>query len=262
MRDPVEELAQQGANLWVNISASPYFMGKRGFRLEMLRSLARQYRMPVIFANQVGGNDSLVFDGSSVALDHQGNIKAQARSFEEDLVTFYADSERDDIHPQIEGEHESAFAALVLGTRDYVRKCARIGPHRAERRHDSSLAAAIAVEALGKENVLGVAMPGPYSSPGSLSDARALAENLGIRFQCCRSEPIFDPYLETLRPVFSGNSLRRDRGKHPGAHPRNHLLMACPTNSHSLVLSTGNKSELSVGYCTPMATADGRRPVR
>ena len=195
LRDPVEELARQSANLLVNISASPYFLGKRPFRVEMLRAFATRYRMPAIFVNQVGGNDSLIFDGSSVALDREGNIRAQAKSFAEDLVCFDTDTEQGEIHPQIEGEDQLAFTALVLGTRDYVRKCgfrsALIGLSGGI---DSSLTAAIAVEALGKENVLGVAMPGPYSSPGSIADARALAGNLGIRFEVLPIGGIFGGY--------------------------------------------------------------------
>ncbi len=249
-RDPVEELAQQGANMLVNVSASPYFLGKPAFRLEMLRAFAQRYRMPVIFVNQVGGNDSLVFDGSSVALDRDGNIRAQARSFEEDLVCFDTETERGELHPQTEGEDEAALQALILGTRDYVQKCgfrsALIGLSGGI---DSSLTAAIAVEALGKENVLGVAMPGPYSSPGSLSDAQALAANLGIRFEVLPIGEIFRSYLETLRPVFAG--MPADVAEENiQARVRGNLLMALSNKFRSLVLSTGNKSELAVGYCT------------
>ena len=249
-RDPVEGLTQQGANLLVNVSASPYFIGKRAFRVEMLRAFAVRYRMPVLFVNQVGGNDSLVFDGSSVALDREGNVRAQAHSFEEDLVYFDTETERGEIHPQIEDEDEAVLGALVLGTRDYVQKC---GFHSAliglSGGIDSSLTAAIAVEALGKDNVLGVAMPGLYSSPGSLADARALASNLGIRFEILPITDIFQSYLETLRPVFAG--LPADVAEeNVQARIRGNLLMALSNKFRSLVLSTGNKSELAVGYCT------------
>ena len=250
LRDPVEELVRQSANLLVNISASPYCLGKRPFRVEMLRAFATRYRMPAIFVNQVGGNDSLIFDGSSVALDREGNIRAQAKSFAEDLVCFDTDTEQGEIHTQIEGEDQLAYTALVLGTRDYVRKCgfrsALIGLSGGI---DSSLTAAIAVEALGKENVLGVAMPGPYSSPGSIADARTLAGNLGIRFEVLPIGGIFGGYNETLREVFSG--LTRDvTEENIQARIRGNLLMALSNKFGSLVLSTGNKSELAVGYCT------------
>ena len=249
-RDPVEELVRQGANFLVNISASPYFLGKRAFRIEMLRAFAQRYRMPVLFVNQVGGNDSLVFDGSSVALDRDGNIRAQARSFEEDLVCFDTETEHGEIHPQIEGEDEAAYHALVLGTRDYVQKCgfraALIGLSGGI---DSSLTAAIAAEALGKDNVLGVAMPGPYSSPGSLSDARALADRLGIRFEVLPITEVYQSYLETLRPVFAGRPADVAE-ENIQARIRGNLLMAMSNKLGALVLSTGNKSELAVGYCT------------
>ena len=249
-RDPVEDLAQQGANILVSISASPYFIGKRAFRVEMLRAFAERYHMPVIFVNQVGGNDSLVFDGSSVALDREGNIRAQARSFDEDLVYFDTASEHGDVHPQVEEEEEAVFRALVVGTRDYVRKCGfqtvLIGLSGGI---DSSLTAAIAAEALGKDNVVGVAMPGLYSSPGSLEDARVLAVNLGIRFEVLPITEIFRSYLEALRPPFTG--LPADvTEENIQARIRGNLLMALSNKFRSLVLSTGNKSELSVGYCT------------
>jgi NAD+ synthase/NAD+ synthase (glutamine-hydrolysing) len=249
-RDPVEELVRQDANILVNISASPYFLGKPAFRMEMLRAFAQRYRMPVIFVNQVGGNDSLVFDGSSVALDRDGNVRAQARSFEEDLVTFDIETAHGDIHPQIDSEDERTYAALVLGTRDYVRKCGfssvLIGLSGGI---DSSLTAAIAVDALGKENVLGVAMPGPYSSPGSLSDAKELADNLGIRFEVLPIGNVFEAYREALRDAFRG--LPADvTEENIQARVRGNLLMALSNKFGSLVLSTGNKSELSVGYCT------------
>src|SRR3990172_5921569 len=175
-RDPVDELAQQGAQILINIAASPYSIGKRRFRADLLRAVAVRYRMPVIFVNQVGGNDSLVFDGSSAVFAPDGHILAQASSFAEDLIYFDTNNFQGDIHPQIEDPEEAVLEALVLGTRDYVRKCGfqsvLIGLSGGI---DSALTAAIAVEALGPENVLGVAMPGPYSSPSSLEDAGALA---------------------------------------------------------------------------------------
>src|SRR5579872_3483153 len=172
--DPVEALVHAGGNFLLNISASPFWLGKREFRRDMLATIARSYKVPVAMVNQVGGNDSLVFDGSSLVLNPAGEIIAQGKSFEEDLVYFDSDQLTGEMHPQIEGEEASAYAALVLGTRDYVRKCGFtqviVGLSGGI---DSALTAAIAVDALGSENVIGVGMPGPYSSQGSIDDARA-----------------------------------------------------------------------------------------
>lgn len=248
--DPVESLIQAGGNFVLNISASPFWAGKRELRRDILATIARDDRVPVAFVNQVGGNDSLVFDGSSMVFDREGNIVAQGKSFEEDLIFFDSDSLAGDMHEQIDGEEGSVYAALVLGTRDYVRKCGFkhviIGLSGGI---DSALTAAIAVEALGRDNVTGVGMPGPYSSEGSISDARELAANLGVRFELLSISPIFDQYKNVLADAFAGcpedvteeNIQSRIRGG---------LLMALSNKFGALVLSTGNKSELGVGYCT------------
>jgi NAD+ synthase/NAD+ synthase (glutamine-hydrolysing) len=162
--DPVEALIQSGGNFLLNISASPFWIGKREVRRNMLVAIARNYKVPVVMVNQVGGNDSLVFDGSSLVLGGDGSVIAQAKSFEEDIVYFDSDPLTGEIHGQVEGEEASVYAALVLGTRDYVRKC---GFRRVivglSGGIDSALTATIAAEALGAENVIGVGMPGPYS---------------------------------------------------------------------------------------------------
>ena len=248
--DPVDELLRAGANIVLNISASPFHIGKRELRRNMLETVARDNRVPVVFVNQVGGNDSLVFDGSSFVLAPDGRTVAQARSFEEDLVLFNTDVLHGDIHPQIDGEEASAYAALVLGTRDYVTKCgfrkAIIGLSGGI---DSALTAAIAVDALGAENVTGVAMPSVYSSEHSISDARELACNLGIRFEVVPIGEIFDKYRSTLAPVFS--NLPEDvTEENIQSRIRGNILMAMSNKFGSLVLTTGNKSELGVGYCT------------
>jgi NAD+ synthase/NAD+ synthase (glutamine-hydrolysing) len=182
--DPVEALIHAGGNFVLNISASPFWIGKREFRCEMLASIARQHQVPVVLVNQVGGNDSLVFDGSSIVLNREGEVIAQGKSFEEDLICFDSSTLTGEMHHQIEGDDASAYAALVLGTRDYIRKC---GFQRAiiglSGGIDSALTAVIAADAVGPENVIGVGMPGPYSSQGSIDDARTLAHNLGIRFE-------------------------------------------------------------------------------
>jgi NAD+ synthase/NAD+ synthase (glutamine-hydrolysing) len=248
--DPVEALMQAGGNLVLNISASPFWVGKREIRRNMLASIARQYRVPVVLVNQVGGNDSLLFDGSSLVLDATGTVVAQAKSFEEDLIFFNPEAMQGDVHEQIEGEEASVYAALVLGTRDYVRKCGFrqviIGLSGGI---DSALTAAIAVDAVGKENVIGVGMPGPYSSTGSVEDARKLATNLGIRFELlCITQP-FESFRTVLAKPFSG--MKEDTTEENiQARIRGTLLMALSNKFGALVLSTGNKSELGVGYCT------------
>jgi NAD+ synthase (glutamine-hydrolysing) len=248
--DPVEALIQAGGNFVLNISASPFWAGKREFRREMLSTIARNDKVPVAFVNQVGGNDSLVFDGSSLVFDREGNVIAQGKSFEEDLVFFDSDSLTGDMHAQLAGEEASIYAALVLGTRDYILKCgfrqAIIGLSGGI---DSALTAAIAVDAIGRENVIGVGMPGPYSSEGSINDARVLAANLGIRFEILCISEIFKAFKKSLSGVFEKypedvteeNIQSRIRGS---------LLMALSNKFGALVLSTGNKSELGVGYCT------------
>jgi len=254
-RDPVEELVQKGADILLTISASPYVIGKRRFRVQMLRAFAIRYRMPVIFVNLVGGNDSLVFDGSSLVFNAEGEVCAQAASFEEDLVLFDTRTGRGDIHVQVTGPDVAALHSVVLGTRDYVRKCGfRSVVVGLSGGIDSSLTAAIAVEALGKENVLGVGMPGPYSSKGSIDDARALADNLRIRFLIVPITSIFEKYLEALRPAFLDQPVNATSvnvtEENIQARIRGNVLMALSNKFGSLVLSTGNKSELAVGYCT------------
>jgi len=248
--DPVEALIKSGGNFVLNISASPFWLGKREFRREMLSSIARSHGVPVAMVNQVGGNDSLVFDGSSLVLSPDGSVIAQGKSFEEDIVYFDSDRLSGEVHHQIEGEEASGYAALVLGTRDYVRKCGFnkviVGLSGGI---DSALTAVIAADAMGPDNVLGVGMPGPYSSQGSVDDARALARNLGIRFELLPIDDVFQSYRKTLQGIFSGcpedvteeNIQSRTRGT---------LLMALSNKIGAIVLSTGNKSELGVGYCT------------
>ncbi|HYA96118.1 MAG TPA: NAD+ synthase [Terriglobales bacterium] len=248
--DPVEMLMGAGGNFLINISASPFHIGKREFRTRMLAAIAREYKAPLVMVNQVGGNDQLVFDGSSLALAPDGRVVAQAQSFEEDLVFFDTETLTGDLHPQIEGAEASAFAALVLGTRDYVRKC---GFERViiglSGGIDSALTACIAVDALGAQNVTGVGMPGPYSSPGSIEDARALAANLGIRFETLPIGKVFEDFRQTLKAAFARRP-EDETEENLQARIRGTLLMALSNKFGALVLSTGNKSELAVGYCT------------
>jgi len=248
--DPVESLIHSGGNFVLNISASPFWIGKREFRSDMLASIARQHKVPVALVNQVGGNDSLVFDGSSLVLNREGKVIAQGKSFEEDLIYFDSQSLTGEMHEQSPGDEASAYAALVLGTRDYIRKCgfgkAIVGLSGGI---DSALTAAIAADAVGAENVIGVGMPGPYSSPGSIEDARILAANLGIRFELISINPAYEAYRQMLQPVFAG--LKEDvTEENLQSRARGMLLMALSNKFGAIVLSTGNKSELGVGYCT------------
>jgi NAD+ synthase/NAD+ synthase (glutamine-hydrolysing) len=249
-RDPVEELVAQGSNLLVNISASPFSAGKRTLRREMVQALARRHKVPVVMVNQVGGNDSLIFDGSSAGVDATGRVCAQAASFAEDLVLFDTASGQGEIHAQPAQGVEEIYEALLLGTRDYVRKCGFgqvvVGLSGGI---DSSVVASLAVAALGAENVLGVAMPGPYSSSESLLDAESLARNLGLRLLTVGISDVFHAYRTALAEAF------RDKAQdvteeNLQARIRGNLLMALSNKFGALVLSTGNKSELAVGYCT------------
>jgi NAD+ synthase (glutamine-hydrolysing) len=249
-RDPITEIIAQGTTLLLNISASPYTINKRALRFEMLRSIAVNHRRPIVYVNQVGGDDSLIFDGGSMALTAEGKVAAQALAFEEDLVIFDSSTNSGEIHEQPHEEIAYAFRALVTGTRDYVRKCnfrkAVIGLSGGI---DSAVVACIAVEALGAENVLGVSMPGPYSSEGSKCDAKRLAENLGIQFLTIPITDVFAAYEKTLAAPFAG--LPRDvTEENIQARIRGNYLMALSNKFGHMVLSTGNKSELAVGYCT------------
>jgi NAD+ synthase/NAD+ synthase (glutamine-hydrolysing) len=248
--DPVDALIRAGGNFVLNISASPFWIGKRQLRRDMLASIARQHKVPVVMVNQVGGNDSLVFDGSSLVLNSEGNVIAQGRSFEEDVITFDSKTLTGEMHEQVASDEASVYHALVLGTRDYIRKCgfqkAIIGLSGGI---DSALTAAIAADAVGAENVIGVGMPGPYSSPGSIDDARTLAKNLGIRFELLSINQAYEAYRETLREVFRG--YKEDvTEENLQSRARGMILMALSNKFGAIVLSTGNKSELGVGYCT------------
>jgi len=219
-------------------------------RREIFAAQALHHRLPVVYVNQVGGNDQLVFDGSSFAMDREARVIASAASFAEDLVFVDTETSQGDLHENLPDENEAAYDALVLGTRDYIRKC---GFSRVllglSGGIDSSLTAVIAADAVGPENVVGVAMPGPYSSEGSVADARALAQNLGIRFEMISISGIYGRFLESLRPLFRG-APEDVTEENLQARLRGVTLMALSNKWGALVLTTGNKSELAVGYCT------------
>jgi NAD+ synthase/NAD+ synthase (glutamine-hydrolysing) len=249
-RDPVDELANNGAELLISINASPYHMGKRTQRRDIFAATARRHKLPLVYVNQVGGNDQLVFDGSSFAMDAEGNVIGSACSFGEDIVIVDTVAKTGDTHENLREECEAVYEALVLGTRDYIQKCGfrrvLIGLSGGI---DSSLTAAIAVDAVGRENVMGVGMPGPFSSDHSIRDARDLAANLGIRFELVSISPVYDQFITTLSPLFAGT--RTDvTEENLQSRLRGVTLMALSNKWGALVLTTGNKSELAVGYCT------------
>ncbi|HEY1912875.1 MAG TPA: NAD+ synthase [Vicinamibacterales bacterium] len=248
--DPVEELINAGATAVVNLSASPFSAGKHVRREEMISSLARKHHVAVAYVNQFGGNDDVVFDGRSCAFNADGAPIARGRSFGPDVVICDLTTAGSIAPPSDVGIESEIWRALVLGTFDYVRKCGFatvvLGLSGGI---DSALTAAIAVEALGANNVLGVLMPSPYSSKGSIEDARELAGNLGIETLTLPIEPAMRAMQRTLRDAFAG----RPSGvaeENIQARIRGNLLMALSNQRGAMLLTTGNKSELSVGYCT------------
>lgn len=260
--DPVADLAQAGVDLVLNLSASPFYLGKQQLREAMLSHSARRHQQPLIYLNQVGGNDELIFDGRSLAFNRRGERVGRGRAFSPDLMLLNFDPMQQDllpgaIAPQPETEAAETWAALVLGVRDYARKC---GFNRAviglSGGIDSSLVAAIATAALGPAQVLGVLMPSPYSSDHSLRDALQLAENLGISTQILKIGPLMQAYDQTLGAVFAGT----DPGiaeENLQARIRGNLLMAISNKFGHLLISTGNKSEMAVGYCTLYGDMNG-----
>ncbi|MBD3348074.1 MAG: NAD+ synthase, partial [Candidatus Eisenbacteria bacterium] len=249
MRDPVAQLAERGATLFVNISASPFCVGKDRLRYELFSGHASRHGAPFVVVNQVGGNDELVFDGRSAAVAPDGSLLAYCPSFEEDVRVIDTASDAGDAFAA-QDETDSIRQALVTGLRDYVRKCgfskAAVGLSGGI---DSAVVAALAVEALGHANVMGVTMPSPYSSPGSIEDSRKLAMNLGIGFAVIPISDVYQSYLDELDPYLGGGEVGVTE-ENIQARIRGNILMALSNESGYLLLSTGNKSELAVGYCT------------
>jgi len=251
--DPVALVVKAGADLVINISASPFYVGTREFRWNMFGSMARKYGVPLMFANQVGGNDSIIFDGISTVFDKNGNVVSRACDFDEDLIVFDSEapeSSKGELHLISNSDTESILKALVMGTRDYVTKCGFskvvVGLSGGI---DSAVTACIAVKALGRENVSVVFMPSQYTSKENFEDTEELAKNLGIVLTRVPIDGIFKEFLRFLSPSFKKNE--------PGiteqniqARIRGTILMGLSNKHGSLVLSTGNKSELAVGYCT------------
>lgn len=248
--DPVQELAREQPDLVLNLSASPFHIAKLSMRQALLREVSLRTHAPALYCNLVGGNDELVFDGCSMALDAAGNLFHLGLPFEEDFFVYDTEQPSLQSPPKPTGETEYIYRALVLGTRDYVRKCGfekvLIGLSGGI---DSSLVAAIAAEALGPENVMGVTMPSPFSSKGSVGDSRKLAKALGIEFKEIPITPLYGEALKSLEKSFKGKP-QDAAEENIQARLRGLMLMALSNKLHRLVLSTGNKSELAVGYCT------------
>lgn len=261
--NPIEELAQLGVDLIINLSASPYTVGKQKLREAMLHHAAISYRKPVLYVNQVGGNDDLVFDGNSVAFNSAGEVVSRAKGFETDFVVLELEelvaTQGDREIGKLEDweTNKEIFNALVLGVKDYARKCGFtkviLGLSGGI---DSALVAAIASEALGAKNVLGVLMPSPYSSDHSISDAEDLVDNLGITSQKIEIEAAMKAYDTILDPMFAGTEFGIAE-ENIQSRIRGNLLMAIANKFNYLLLSTGNKSEMAVGYCTLYGDMNG-----
>jgi NAD+ synthase/NAD+ synthase (glutamine-hydrolysing) len=256
-RDPVETLVAEGAEAILNLSASPFYVSKQTLREDMLGHMTRRHKRPLVMVNQVGGNDDLIFDGESCAFDADGRLFARTRAFQQDLIVVDLASATGTITDHDFTPEAEIWNALVLGVRDYARKThfqrALLGLSGGI---DSSLTAAIAAEALGAENVLGVLMPSSYSSRGSIDDSLELARNLGIRTLTLPISGIMQMYETVLHDPFAGRP-KDVTEENIQSRIRGNLLMALSNKFCSLLLTTGNKSELSVGYCTLYGDMNG-----
>jgi NAD+ synthetase len=248
-RDPIEPLVSEKCDVLINVAASPWQLDKQSFRLEMFQTLVRNHQVPLIYCNAVGGNDELVFDGTSLALDKHANLLTQCASFEEDFQI--VDLNKNKAVPFVEAaDEEKVYHALVIGIRDYLHKCGfRSAVLGLSGGIDSAVTAVLAVAALGKGNVRGIAMPSQYSSQGSLDDAEELARNLEIQYDVIPIKSAVDTLTDSLSSVFSGTQ-EDTTEENIQARLRGVLLMGLSNKFGSLLLTTGNKSELAVGYCT------------
>ena len=248
-RNPVQSLIEQGSDLLLNISASPFNLGKKQKRYELFREIATEFDVPLVYVNQVGGNDELMFDGASIVMDRLGNTTWCGRSFEEEIAVVTVGGEVCDSVFAM-SEEEQIAGALTLGLRDYLRKCGfRDVVIGLSGGIDSAVTAALAVDALGAAHVTGFGMPSDFSSQGSIDDARALAENLGIRFELVPIAGIYSSYRSVFDTLF-GDTTFDLTDENVQARIRGNLLMAWSNKTGAMVLATGNKSELAVGYCT------------
>ncbi len=247
--DPVEALARKGATLFINISASPFSVGKPELRYRIIRRHAARYGVPFLYVNQVGANDELIFDGCSLCVDGRGDVTAAFPSFREHVQTVDTSAAGAPEPYQAQEKIESVHDALVLGIRDYMRKC---GFSKAvvalSGGIDSAVTCCLAAEAIGPDNIIGVSMPSPYSSQGSVDDAKALADSLGVRLELIPISGILEAYLKALRPSLGARQGVTEENIQ--ARIRGNIVMAFSNRFGYLVLTTGNKSELAVGYCT------------
>lgn len=255
--DPVSELAALDINVLLNLSSSPFTLNKRAVRQKILKTLSAEYRIPVLYCNQTGGNDDLLFDGSSMVVDARGRLVLVGKEFEPDLLVWDSEKDYPEWNEQLPSEEESILKGLVMGTRDYVTKCgfrsALVGLSGGI---DSSLVAVVAQRALGPENVTAVSMPSPFTSRMSREDARTLVANLKLRFMEIPITEIYDSCNRALADAFRG--LSQDiTEENIQARIRGTLLMALSNKFKALLLSTGNKSEIATGYCTLYGDMNG-----
>ncbi|MCX5903927.1 MAG: NAD+ synthase [Proteobacteria bacterium] len=248
--DPLEILAEKGATLFINLSASPFYVGKEKLRHTLITSHAARHHAPFVFVNLVGGNDELIFDGRSMVIGNTGKLAAILPSFEEKVLIIDTENAASAVPYVPEESIETVSKGLILGIRDYLRKCgfskALLGLSGGI---DSAVTACLAAAAIGSENILGVTMPSVYSSTGSVEDSRILAHNLGINFKVIPISQVYAAYLDTLHEHFAGKQPDVTE-ENIQARIRGNLLMALSNKFGYLLLSTGNKSELAVGYCT------------
>jgi NAD+ synthase (glutamine-hydrolysing) len=249
--DPLEILANKGATLFINISASPFYIGKEEIRFHIIQNHAIKHQIPFIFVNQVGGNDELIFDGRSICVDKNGKPMEVFPFFHEHIQTIDTKLSRKSVNYHLQNKIESVYEALILGLKDYIKKCGFskvvLGLSGGI---DSAVVCCLAKEAIGNSNVLGVTMPGPYSSKGSIEDSRKIANNLGIQFKIIPISSIYKTYIESLTEPLKLNNEIDVTLENIQARIRGNILMALSNKYGYLVLSTGNKSELAVGYCT------------
>ncbi|MDX9800679.1 MAG: NAD+ synthase, partial [Spirochaetia bacterium] len=247
--DPVKELLDKGAQLIISPAASPFFAGKRKTRFDIIKKISRKGSVPVVYVNSVGGNDSLIFDGNSMVFDSSGTLVLSGKGFEEDLFIYDTGKKYEKIDFE-ENCYSDIEKALVMGLRDYLRKCGFEKVHLGlSGGIDSALVAVLAVKATGRENVKVFAMPSEFSSEGSLTDAEELAVNLGLKLETIPIKTIYDQYITQLDPFFRGTSFDLAE-ENLQARIRGTLMMGYSNKWKSLLLTTGNKSELSTGYCT------------